>query len=768
LAPGRRTFSTKRAARRTKRNLLRAQALHLRAANHLLQLSGTSHMIHKTALLGASLAVLALTSPAGANDTPQAHEGGVEMLLEDAADAPAPALPSMSFGAWGVDPALLSADAKPGDDFNAYVNGPWIAANPLPSEFSRLGAFTLLGEKSTADVKALMDDLLAKPAASLSADEARIVGAYNSYLDTAAIEAAGLAPARPYLDRIFAATTLDALADLWADPGFDSPVSGGVGVDAKQPDRHIASVGFGGLGLPDRDYYLDSSDKGVAIQAKYKQYLTFLLGEAGYQDPAAAAEAVYAFEDQIARTVAWDCTVRRNRDLTYNLLTADELASIGGKVPVAKMLAAIGIASSPGFVVSLMPPTAEEIASLKLDEATLAKIGTGLPGMFALLSDTPTATLQAWMAKEFLSSHAAVLPKRFDDARFALYGQALRGTPEQRPRWKRAIGEAEGLLGELIGKSYVERYFPQENKAAMDELVANLRVALGESIAQISWMSEETKVQARAKLDSFDPKIGYRPKLETYAGLAITPGDPIANRMAAAQWELADNVAKLGEPIDRTEWFMLPQTVNAYYNSTKNEIVFPAAILQQPFFALTNDIAVNYGAIGAVIGHEMGHGFDDQGSKSDATGALRNWWTDADRAAFDTLGNRLVTQYDGFCPLDDGTTCVNGRLTLGENIGDVGGLSMAYRAYKIATKGKDLPVIDGLTGDQRFFLAWAQVWRSTQREENYRTRLRTDNHSPEEYRVNGVVRNLDEWYAAFDVKPGDKLYLPPEARVRIW
>ena len=388
--------------------------------------------------------------------------------------------------------------------------------------------------------------------------------------------------------------------------------------------------------------------------------------------------------------------------------------------------------------------------------------------MFALLGETPVETLKAWMVKEFLSGNAAVLPKRFDDASFEFFGKTLRGTPEQRPRWKRAIGESEGLLGELIGKAYVARYFPPENKVAMDELVANLRIALGQSIDEISWMGAETKAQAHAKLASFDPKIGYRPNLETYDGLAITAGEPIANRMAAAKWQQADNVAKLGEPIDRTEWGMLPQTVNAYYNSVKNEIVFPAGILQQPFFALTNDIAVNYGAIGGVIGHEMGHGFDDQGSKSDATGMLRNWWTDADRAAFDGLGNALVAQYNAFCPLDAGATCVNGRLTLGENIGDVGGLSMAYRAYKLATKGKDVPVIDGLTGDQRFFLAWAQVWRSTQREENYRNRLRTDSHSPEEYRVNGVVRNLDEWYAAFGVMPGDAMYLPPEKRVRIW
>jgi putative endopeptidase len=722
-------------------------------------------MIQKTALIGASLFALALAAPAFAND--DAHDHAAETQLAQGEPASS-TLPTMSFGSWGFDPAYLATDIKPGDDFNAYANQRWIDANPLPPEFSRIGAFVLLGEKSTYDVKALMDELAAKDPATLSGDERRILDAYRTYLDTAAIEAAGLAPAKPYLDRIMAAKSLDDLAMLWAEPGYASPIGGGVGIDAKQPDRHIASVGFGGLGLPDRDYYLDTSEKGVAIQNKYKSYVAFLLGEAGYEDPEAQAAQVYAFEDTIARTVAWDRAVRRNRDLTYNLLTAEELGAISGKVPVAAMLARIGIANSPGFVVSLMPPTAEEVAALKLDAATLVKIGTGVPGMFALLGETPVETLKAWMVKEMLSSNAAVLPKRFDDASFEFFGKTLRGTPEQRPRWKRAIGESEGLLGELIGKAYVARYFPPENKAAMDELVANLRTALGQSIDEISWMGAETKAQAHAKLASFDPKIGYRPNLEIYEGLEIVAGNPIANRMAAAKWGQADNVAKLGQPIDRTEWGMLPQTVNAYYNAVKNEIVFPAGILQQPFFALTNDIAVNYGAIGGVIGHEMGHGFDDQGSKSDASGALRNWWTDADRAAFDERGNALVAQYNAFCPLDAGKTCVNGRLTLGENIGDVGGLSMAYRAYKLATKGKDVPVIDGLTGDQRFFLAWAQVWRSTQREENYRNRLRTDSHSPEEYRVNGVVRNLDEWYKAFNVKPGDKLYLPPEKRVRIW
>jgi putative endopeptidase len=730
-------------------------------------------MITKHTLSAASMAAIAaaimLSTPAQAEYPEQAQE--VEWLVADAAaepQAPLPATPTMSFGTWGVDPALLSDTIKPGEDFFGYVNQEWLDANPLPAEFSRFGAFTLLGEKSTSDVKALMDELVAKAPASLSADEKRLVDAYKAHLDTAAIDAAGLAPIQPYLDQIAGANSLEALAMVWAEPGMSSPVGGGVNVDAKQPDRYVAYLGFGAQGLPSRDYYLDETEKGREIQAKYREYLAFLFEQAGDADPAATAAAVYAFEDRVAREVEWDRAVQRNRDLTYNVVTLDQLNAMGGSLPVGAMLDKIGLTKSPIFVVGQIPPSEEKIKQLGLDAETVAKIGTGFPGMLKVLGETPLAVLKAWTVKSLLSGNASILPSAIDDANFEFYGKTLRGTPEQRPRWKRSIAATEGMLGELLGKSYVARYFPPANKAAMDELVANLRLAMAESINEIEWMGPETKQQAREKLSTFDPKIGYRSNLETYDGLEIVAGNPIANAMAAARWGQADNIAKLGQPIDRTEWFMLPQTVNAYYNPTKNEIVFPAAILQQPFFALTNDIAVNYGAIGGVIGHEMGHGFDDQGSKSDATGALRNWWTDADRAAFDKLGNALVAQYDKFCPLDEGKTCVNGRLTLGENIGDLGGLSMAYRAYKIATKGVAVPVIDGLTGDQRFFIAWAQVWRSQQREDNYRNRLRTDNHSPEEYRTNGVVRNLDEWYEAFGITKDDPMYIPPEQRVRIW
>ncbi|KUO54592.1 MAG: zinc metalloprotease [Sphingomonadales bacterium BRH_c3] len=713
-------------------------------------------MIKTLLAAGGSAIALALATPAFADD--QGDKG---------AQQPA-AAPAMDFGSWGVDPEMLDDSIDPGDDFFAYVNKKWLDANPLPPEFSCFGAFNLLREKSTSDVKALIDDLVAKDVAMLSSDEKRIVDAYNAYLDVAAIDAAGMSAAQPYLDKIVTANSLADLAMLWAKPGYPGPIGGFVSVDAKQPDRYVTYLGSGGLGLPDRDYYLDETDKGREIQTKYREYLTFLFGEAGYADPAAAAVAVYAFEDRIAREVSWARDVQRNRDLTYNALTADELSKMAGDLPFAAMIEELGWTKSPIFVVSAIPPSDERAKELGLTPEVLAKIGKGLPGMLELINETPLATLQAWTIKSFLSSHADVLPSRFDDARFDFFSRTLQGVPEQRPRWKRAVDATEGALGELIGKSYVARYFPPENKAAMTQLVANLRRAMAQSIDEIEWMGEETKQQARAKLASFDPKIGYRDNLETYEGLAITPHDPLANEVAAQAWQSADNSAKLGQPIDRTEWFMLPQTVNAYYNPTKNEIVFPAAILQQPFFGIGADIAVNYGAIGGVIGHEMGHGFDDQGSKSDAAGQLRNWWTDEDRKAFDARGDALVAQYNAFCPLDEGKTCVNGRLTLGENIGDVGGLSMAYRAYKLATEGQDVPVIDGFTGDQRFFLAWAQVWRSAQREDAYRQRLRTDSHSPEEYRANGAVRNFDPWYEAFNVTEDDALYLPPEERVRIW
>ncbi|MBX7494800.1 M13 family metallopeptidase [Qipengyuania sp. 6B39] len=713
-------------------------------------------MIRNLLAVGASALALTLATPALADH----HE---EKKTEQATP-----LPTMSFGTWGFDPASLSPDIDPGDDFFAYANQKWLDENPLPPEFSRFGAFNLLREKSTSDVKALVDELNAKDPATLTADEQRIVAVYDSYLDTAAIDANGLAQAQPYLNQIIAADSLDKLLTLWAMPGMPSPLGGQVEVDAKETDRYSVYLGTGGLGLPDRDYYTDTTEKGENIKAKYREYLAFLFGKAGYADPEAATAAVYAFEDKIARNVASDRAASRNADLFYSPFTPAELSDLAGDFPLQTMISASGFGDTDRYIVTDLRPSAERAKELGLTDETMAKLGSGFEGMLELLENTPVATLQAWTIKEFMENNSSILGSEIDAADFAFFGTLLNGTPEQRPRWKRAIGETESLFGELLGKSYAARYFPPSSKESMEELVANLRKAMAASLDEIDWMGDASKTQAMAKLASFDPKIGYRDNLETYEGLEVEAGNPLANRFAAARWNWQDNLDKLGEPIDRTEWGMLPQTVNAYYNPLKNEIVFPAGILQQPFFGPDADLAVNYGAIGGVIGHEMGHGFDDQGSKFDATGALRNWWTDEDRANFDKLTDALVAQYDKFCPLDEGKTCVNGRLTLGENIGDLGGLSMAYRAYKLATAGKDVPVIDGLTGDQRFFLAWAQVWRATQREDALRQQLRTDPHSPSYYRVNGIVRNFDEWYEAFGITPDDELYLPPEQRIRIW
>ena len=705
-------------------------------------------MIRLILAAGISAAALAFAVPAAA---------------QDGEAAPPPA---MSFGTWGFDPATLDPAVKPGDDFFAYANGKWVRENPMPAEFTRYGAFDLLGEKSTADVKRLVDDLVAANPAP-GTPERRLVDAYSAFMDTAAIDAAGLVPAQPYLDRIRGARTLAELVRLFPQAGFPGLVAPNVAIDSKDPDSYIVSVGFEGMGLPDRDYYLVDSEANRKIQDEYRKFLAFLLGEAGYDDPAGTAEAVYAFEHKVAE-LEWARQALRNRDITYNKLSRAELAALAPQFPLEQLLAAAQFQGQEQFLVNQLPPTAEEIRTYGLDEAFVAGIGGGLPAMLKLLGETPLETLQAYMVAHFLASNAAVLPHRIDDANFAFYGKLLAGQQEQRPRWKRAMGALEAQLGEQLGALYAERYFPPESKAAMQDLVANLRSALAESIGQSAWMTEATRPEAIAKLDAFVPRIGYPDQPKTYDGLAIAADTPLANRIGAVAWNLDYDRARLGKPVDRSEWGMFAQTVNASYSQAFNAITFPGAILQPPFFGAGADPAVNYGAIGGVIGHEMGHGFDDQGAKSDGTGLLRDWWAPQDKAQFEALGNRLAAQYNAFCPWDEGKTCVNGRLTLGENIGDVGGLSLAYRAYRMSLKGQAAPVIDGLTGDQRFFLAWAQVWRAAEREASARQRLLTDPHSPPEARVNEVVRNQDAWYAAFDVKPGDKLYLPPEERVHIW
>ena len=679
------------------------------------------------------------------------------------------------WGDFGLDLYSRDTETHPGDDFFRYVNGTWYDEFEMPSDRTRYGSFTLLREKSEQRVKFIIDDLSAA-APDPATLEGKVAAYYNAYVDTDAIEAAGMAPVQPYLDKIQAIETREDLARAFASVGFASPIGGGVSIDAKNTDEHIFYVSQSGLGLGDRSYYLKDDEKNQETRDGYVEFLTIVLDAAGYADPADGAARILALETEIAKA-HWDRTMNRNRDLTYNKLSRDEIIALAGEFPIEAMLDEIGVADQPFFVVSQVMPSDEEIEALGLSEDNLEKISGG--GIAAIADVMNTASLEDWktyLTARFIASNASVLPSAIDEASFNFFSKKLRGQEEQRPRWKRGVSAVEGALGEGVGKVYADRYFPAENKAAMDDLVANLRLAMADNLDEIEWMGEETKVEARDKLSKFTPKIGYTEKFETYDTLIV--GDSaFENSMAAARWSFEDNLSQLGQPIDKTAWFMLPQTVNAYYSPTRNEIVFPAAILQPPFFNLDADPAINYGAIGGVIGHEIGHGFDDQGSKSDGDGVLRNWWTDEDKAAFVGLTDALVGQYNAFCPLDDGETCVNGRLGLGENTGDLGGLSMSYKAYRMSldTNGdgevsadEEAPVLDGLTGDQRFFMGWAQAWRNKYREEALRQQLIRGPHSPPYYRVNGIVRNFDEWYEAFDVGPEHALYLPPEERIRIW
>ena len=679
------------------------------------------------------------------------------------------------WGDWGVDLTLRDETVDPGDDFYTYANGKWLDSFVIPSDRTRYGAFTLLAEKSEQRVLNIIQEL-AEAEPDPSTLEGKVASVYNAYMDTSGIEAAGLAPATPYLSKIEGLSSREDLAKLFAATGYSSPIAGWVDVDSKQTDQYIFYVTQSGLGIGDRDYYLTDSEKNLEIRAAYKTMLATLLTEAGYDDPEAAADRVIALETRMAEA-HWDRAAGRNRNLTYNKMTRAELEALAGDFPLATMLMDLGLNGEDAFVVRQVTPTAEEIEENGLTPEQVEKVsGGGIAGLFEIMQTAPLEDWQAYLAAHFLIDHADVLPKRLDEATFEFYGKTLGGAEEQRERWKRAVSTVEGSVGEAVGKVYADRFFPAENKAAMDELVANLRLAMNSNLDEIEWMGEETKVEARDKLAKFTPKIGYPENFETYEELNVGP-DAFANNMAVNDWAWKDMISQLGQPIDRTEWFMLPQTVNAYYSPNRNEIVFPAAILQPPFFNLTADPAVNYGAIGGVIGHEIGHGFDDQGAKSDGNGTLRNWWTAEDEANFKAKTGALVEQYNALCPLDEGETCVNGSLTLGENIGDLGGLSMAYKAYKLSldTDGdgtisaeEEAPVIDGLTGDQRFFLSWAQVWRSKYREEATRRQLLTDPHSPPVYRVNGVVRNLAEWYDAFNVTEDNEMYLPPEQRIRIW
>jgi putative endopeptidase len=647
-------------------------------------------------------------------------------------------------GSFGLDLSGGDPSVKPGDDFARYANGHWLDTAQIPPDRASWGSFAMLRERSLQQVREILEALPKdSPAGS---NEQKLGDFYRAYLDTDAIDRAGLAPAQAGLGAIAAARTHEDLARLLGRPDLrlTAPLAFGITPDEKDPDHYMVVIVQSGLGMPDRDYYLKDEPVYTALRAKYAAHIERLMKLAGRSDAADAAKSILELETQIA-TAHWPRAKRRERDLTYNPHGREELPAFAPGFPWPALLAGAGLEEQPRFIVR--EPDAVQSLGVLFDK-------------------TPVERWQTYLTYHYLAGNADVLPKAFDDEVFDFYRRTLHGQEQPQARWKRSVSSVDGALGEAAGELYVQRYFPPASKQQMLELVENLRAAYRQHIENLPWMTAATKKVALQKLAAFHPKIGYPDKWRDYSALAVKPDDAFGNLARAESFEWRRQLKQLGGPTDRGEWGMTPQTINAYYNPTFNEVVFPAAILQPPFFDPHADAAVNYGAVGGVIGHEMGHGFDDQGSKSDARGVLHTWWQPQDTDAFHARVDRLVAQYDGFTVLPG--LNINGRLTLGENIGDLGGLSVARDAYHRSLHGKPAPVLAGLTGDQRFFLSWAQVWREKQRDENLRSQVTSDPHSPGQFRINGVVRNIDAWYSAFAVRPGEKLYLPPDERVRIW
>jgi predicted metalloendopeptidase len=645
----------------------------------------------------------------------------------------------------GIDLQYFDKSVRPQDDLFRAVNGLWLAKTEIPADRSDWGVFGILAEKAERDLREIIENCANSKDNPPGSERQKIGDLYNSFMDEAKIEQLGITPLEPKLAAIDAVKSKEDLLALLADfdkTGVGGPFGCGVDIDAKHSDQHIMELSQAGLGLPDRDYYSDPKFKSK-LKA-YQAYITTLLTLAKFEHPEKSAAEIVALESELAK-IQWSKVELRNVDKTYNKMGFDELEKLSPGIDWKKYFADIGAGEAKEFVVA---------------EPSF------FTGMAKMLDTVPLTTWKTWLKFKVISQSAGLLSKDFVKASFDFYGTAIRGVPENRPRWKRAVSAVEALLGEATGKIYVAKRFPPEAKKKMDAMVENVLKAYKVSFENLDWMSETTKKKALAKLASFMPKIGYPKKWRDYSALEIRPGDLIGNMERAEVYEWNRSIAKLGKPVDRDEWHMTPQTVNAYYNPSMNEIVFPAAILQPPFFNFKADDAVNYGGIGGVIGHEAGHGFDDQGSKWDEAGNLNQWWTPADRAEFDRRGNALVGQFDQFEPFPGFK--VNGRLTLGENLGDLAGLTIAYRAYQYSLGGKPAPVIDGMTGAQRFIYGWAQVWRRKHRDADLKNRLTVDPHSPAEYRVNGAVRNAPAFYEAFDVKPGDKMYLPPEERVKVW
>ena len=650
----------------------------------------------------------------------------------------------------GIDRSAIDPSVRPQDDLFRHVNGLWLERTPIPPDRPGVSASSEIYEKTQAQLRTLVDGAVAEGADP----QARQIGdLYASFMDEAMIEKAGLRPLETELgtiDTLAQPGQLGALTAKLMRLGVAMPFAIYISQDARQATRYVPYLTQGGLGLPDRDYYLVTDDaRFKAARAAYVQYLATLLKLSGDTDEAraqAAAQAVLGLETELARA-QWSGVENRNPTRTYNPLDAAGLAKLAPAIDWSGLLGEAGLAGSKGNTVVVRQPSY-------------------LAGVGALAATTPIATWKAYARTHLLHAYAPYLGQAFVDARFAFAGTALTGTPQNRPRWQRGVTLVQDSLGEALGRLYVTKHFPAENKARMERLVAALLAAYKLSIAQLDWMSPATRREAQAKLATFSPKIGYPKRWVDYSALKIARGDLAGNVKRARAFEAERDIAKLGGPVDRDEWRMTPQTVNAYYSATANEIVFPAAILQPPYFDASADDAVNFGAIGAVIGHEISHGFDDKGSQYDGQGNLRDWWSAEDRARFAAKTRVLVAQYAAFVPVPGYT--LNGELTLGENIADNSGLEIAYKAWRASLGGKAAPVIDGLSGDQRFFYGYAQLRRGKARDEVLLRQIKSDPHSPNEFRVTGSVRNHPAFYSTFDVKPGDKMYLMPQDRVSIW
>ncbi|MEZ5893719.1 MAG: M13 family metallopeptidase [Parvularculaceae bacterium] len=669
----------------------------------------------------AALAMLAAT-PAAANEA-----SGAAPVIEP----------------WGYPLTALDPKTRPGDDFYRFANGGWLDATAIPADRSGAGFSTDMRERNEERIATIIISL-AKSNVRANSDEQRIRDLGRSFMDVERIEAMGLAPIAGDLQRIRKLKSLNDVAAMMGDPSLDleGPFAANIAIDSKNPGAYAVWLYHAGLGLPDKSYYERESERLAAIRDAYRKHVGVMLAHAGF-DPA-HADAVVELEKKIA-ALHWNIEDRREATRTYNPVTRDELETLAPGFPWRAYFKAAGLGRADSFIVQ------EKDA---------------FPGLAALFAETPVDVWRDYLAFHLMTSFAGYLSAEIDDANFAFFGAALTGQAEQRAREKRCIDLVNDELDQAVGKIYIDRYFPPESKALMASMFDDIRAALRERIEHLSWMTAPTRAAALVKLEKMNARIAYPDKWRAYSGLYIRGDDIVGNIKRIRKFDAAYYASLLGKPVDKRTWFTGPQTVNAFYSPERNEVFIPAGYIQSPLFDPHADAAINYGAIGSIIGHEIGHGFDDQGSKFNGDGALVDWWTPEDRAAFDALGDRFAAQFDAYEPLPG--LHVNGRLTLGENIGDLAGVVVAYHAYMLSLDGQPAPVLDGFTGAQRVFLGRAQARRFKQTEESLRRRLLSDPHSPMDLRVNGMVRNIDEWYEAFGVKPGDSMYLAPEDRVYIW